>query len=110
MRSSQSSGSLSSVASSGGRTRVGKFELGRTLGEGNFAKVKFARNVESGEHVAIKILDKDKILKHKMIRQVIFLCVKSINLIFFVTKTQLILLIMLIFLISLMSSIILFLV
>ncbi|XP_004488520.1 CBL-interacting protein kinase 23 isoform X2 [Cicer arietinum] len=70
MRSSQSSGSLSSVASSGGRTRVGKFELGRTLGEGNFAKVKFARNVESGEHVAIKILDKDKILKHKMIRQI----------------------------------------
>ncbi|KAK4254574.1 hypothetical protein QN277_009937 [Acacia crassicarpa] len=55
---------------SSGRTRVGKFELGRTLGEGNFAKVKLARNVETGENVAIKIIDKDKILKHKMVRQI----------------------------------------
>ncbi|XP_076905632.1 CBL-interacting protein kinase 23-like [Bidens hawaiensis] len=52
------------------RTRVGRYELGRTLGEGTFAKVKFARNVESGEHVAIKILDKEKVLKHKMITQI----------------------------------------
>ncbi|XP_061338475.1 CBL-interacting serine/threonine-protein kinase 23 isoform X2 [Gastrolobium bilobum] len=55
---------------SGGRTRVGKYELGRTLGEGNFAKVKFARNTETGENVAIKILDKEKVLKHKMIGQI----------------------------------------
>jgi serine/threonine protein kinase len=55
---------------SGGRTRVGRYELGRTLGEGTFAKVKFARNVETGENVAIKILDKEKVLKHKMIAQV----------------------------------------
>ena len=53
------------------RTHVGKYELGRTLGEGNFAKVKFARNVDTGENVAIKILDKEKILKHKMIAQVL---------------------------------------
>ncbi|KAJ7947372.1 Non-specific serine/threonine protein kinase [Quillaja saponaria] len=52
------------------RTRVGKYELGRTLGEGNFAKVKFARNIQNGEHVAIKILDKEKVLKHKMIAQI----------------------------------------
>ncbi|KAF7842893.1 CBL-interacting serine/threonine-protein kinase 23-like [Senna tora] len=51
-------------------TRVGKYELGRTLGEGSFAKVKFARNVETGENVAIKILDKEKVLKHKMIAQI----------------------------------------
>uniref|UniRef100_A0A0D3GMC1 non-specific serine/threonine protein kinase n=3 Tax=Oryza TaxID=4527 RepID=A0A0D3GMC1_9ORYZ len=55
---------------SGGRTRVGRYELGRTLGEGTFAKVKFARNADSGENVAIKILDKDKVLKHKMIAQI----------------------------------------
>ncbi|XP_044496393.1 CBL-interacting serine/threonine-protein kinase 23 isoform X1 [Mangifera indica] len=55
---------------SGTKTRVGKYELGRTLGEGSFAKVKFARNVETGENVAIKILDKDKVLKHKMIGQI----------------------------------------
>lgn len=61
---------MSSRASSGSRTRVGKYELGRTLGEGTFAKVKFARNVDTGENVAIKILDKEKILKHKMIGQI----------------------------------------
>uniref|UniRef100_J3MIL3 non-specific serine/threonine protein kinase n=1 Tax=Oryza brachyantha TaxID=4533 RepID=J3MIL3_ORYBR len=55
---------------SGGRTRVGRYELGRTLGEGTFAKVKFARNVETGENVAIKILDKEKVLKHRMIAQI----------------------------------------
>nr|QSH71605.1 CBL-interacting protein kinase [Hedychium coronarium] len=53
-----------------GRTRVGKYELGRTLGEGNFAKVKFAKDVETGESVAIKIFDKDKILRHKMVGQI----------------------------------------
>ncbi|KAF3329556.1 CBL-interacting protein kinase 23 [Carex littledalei] len=54
----------------GGRTRVGKYELGRTLGEGTFAKVKFARNVDTQETVAIKILDKEKVLRHKMIGQI----------------------------------------
>ncbi|RWV85201.1 hypothetical protein GW17_00053022 [Ensete ventricosum] len=53
-----------------GRTRVGKYELGRTLGEGTFAKVKFAKNLDTGENVAIKIFDKDKILRHKMVGQV----------------------------------------
>ncbi|XP_074568160.1 CBL-interacting protein kinase 23-like isoform X2 [Curcuma longa] len=55
---------------SAGRTRVGKYELGRTLGEGTFAKVKFAKNVETGEGVAIKILDKEKILRHRMVGQI----------------------------------------
>lgn len=55
------------------KRRVGKYEMGRTIGEGTFAKVKFARNTETGEPVAIKILDKEKVLKHKMAEQVIFL-------------------------------------
>ncbi|KAL0363592.1 UNVERIFIED_CONTAM: CBL-interacting protein kinase [Sesamum calycinum] len=67
-RSSVGGGSGSGVNS--GRTRVGRYELGRTLGEGTFAKVKFARNLETGENVAIKILDKEKVLKHKMIGQI----------------------------------------
>ena len=50
--------------------KVGNYELGRTIGEGTFAKVKFAKNLESGEPVAIKILDREKILKHKMVEQV----------------------------------------
>ncbi|XP_059440198.1 CBL-interacting serine/threonine-protein kinase 23-like [Corylus avellana] len=61
---------MASRSSNGARTRVGRYELGRTLGEGNFAKVKFARNVVTGENVAIKILDKEKVLKHKMIGQI----------------------------------------
>lgn len=52
------------------RTRVGKYELGRTLGEGSFAKVKFARNVETGEFVAIKVLNREKVLRHKMIEHI----------------------------------------
>ena len=53
------------------KRRVGKYEVGRTIGEGTFAKVKFARNSESGESVALKILDKDKVLKHNMAVQVV---------------------------------------
>ncbi|MED6227696.1 CBL-interacting serine/threonine-protein kinase 23, partial [Stylosanthes scabra] len=56
-------------AANSGKTRVGKYDLGRTLGEGTFAKVKFAKNTVTGDNVAIKILDKEKILKHKMIDQ-----------------------------------------
>ncbi|KAF8398136.1 hypothetical protein HHK36_017062 [Tetracentron sinense] len=52
------------------KRRVGKYELGRTIGEGTFAKVKFARNFETGESVALKILDKEKVLKHKMAEQI----------------------------------------
>lgn len=62
-------------AATGSRTRVGRYELGRTIGEGSFAKVKFARNTETGENVAIKILDKEKVLKHKMIGQVSINCI-----------------------------------
>ncbi|XP_010275075.1 PREDICTED: CBL-interacting serine/threonine-protein kinase 23-like isoform X5 [Nelumbo nucifera] len=61
---------MTSRASSSSRTRIGKYDLGRTLGEGTFAKVKFARNAETGENVAIKILDKEKVLKHKMVGQI----------------------------------------
>ncbi|MED6160209.1 CBL-interacting serine/threonine-protein kinase 23 [Stylosanthes scabra] len=57
-------------ATNSGKTRVGKYDIGRTLGEGNFAKVKFAKNTVTGDNVAIKILDKEKILKHKMINQI----------------------------------------
>lgn len=49
---------------------VGKYEVGRTIGEGTFAKVKFARNTENNDPVALKILDKEKVLKHKMAEQI----------------------------------------
>ncbi|KAH0970325.1 hypothetical protein GBA52_022481 [Prunus armeniaca] len=50
--------------------KVGKYEVGRTIGEGTFAKVKFARNIETGESVAMKILAKSTILKHRMVDQI----------------------------------------
>ncbi|GKV06303.1 hypothetical protein SLEP1_g18204 [Rubroshorea leprosula] len=53
-----------------GTKKVGKYELGRTIGEGTFAKVKYARNMETGESVAVKILAKSTILKHRMVDQI----------------------------------------
>ncbi|PSS17329.1 CBL-interacting serine/threonine-protein kinase [Actinidia chinensis var. chinensis] len=50
--------------------KVGKYEVGRTIGEGTFAKVKFAQNTETGESVAMKVLDRTTILKHKMVDQI----------------------------------------
>ncbi|KAM5575220.1 CBL-interacting serine/threonine-protein kinase 8-like [Rosa sericea] len=50
--------------------KVGKYEIGRTIGEGTFAKVKFAQNTETGESVAMKIIDRSSIIKHKMVDQI----------------------------------------
>ncbi|KAA3476598.1 CBL-interacting serine/threonine-protein kinase 8-like [Gossypium australe] len=50
--------------------KVGKYEIGRTIGEGTFAKVKFAQNTETGESVAVKVLDRSTIIKHKMVDQI----------------------------------------
>ncbi|XP_021283891.1 CBL-interacting serine/threonine-protein kinase 8-like isoform X1 [Herrania umbratica] len=50
--------------------KVGKYEIGRTIGEGTFAKVKFAQNTETGESVAMKVLDRGTIIKHKMVDQI----------------------------------------
>ncbi|XP_075082061.1 CBL-interacting serine/threonine-protein kinase 1-like [Nicotiana tabacum] len=50
--------------------RVGKYDVGRTLGEGNFGKVKYARHVDSGQPFAIKILEKAPILDLNFIAQI----------------------------------------
>lgn len=50
--------------------KVGKYEVGRTIGEGTFAKVKFAINTETSECVALKVLAKDTVLRNKMVEQV----------------------------------------
>ncbi|PUZ73526.1 hypothetical protein GQ55_2G481100 [Panicum hallii var. hallii] len=49
---------------------VGNYELGRTIGEGTFAKVRIAKNMETGDHVAIKIIGKAKVQKHKLVEQI----------------------------------------
>ena len=82
-----------------GFKKVGKYEIGRTIGEGTFGKyvckhptpthcvpqnglwgciftislfprVKFAVNTETGDRVAIKILDKQKIIRQGMAEQI----------------------------------------
>lgn len=50
--------------------RIGKYEVGKTVGQGSFAKVKLAKNCETGQSVALKILNKDMVLKHKMTEQI----------------------------------------
>ncbi|KAJ3693202.1 hypothetical protein LUZ60_008682 [Juncus effusus] len=44
---------------------MGKYEIGRTLGEGSFGKVKFARQINTGQPFAVKILERDSILARK---------------------------------------------
>ncbi|XP_074282740.1 CBL-interacting serine/threonine-protein kinase 6-like [Silene latifolia] len=48
----------------------GKYELGRLLGQGTFARVYHARNVQTGKSVAMKVVGKDKVIKAKMMEQV----------------------------------------
>ncbi|KAJ6791628.1 CBL-interacting protein kinase 1-like [Iris pallida] len=53
-----------------GSVRLGKYEIGRTLGEGNFGKVKLARHVDTGRKFAVKILDRERILALKIHEQI----------------------------------------
>ncbi|KAG7609963.1 Protein kinase-like domain superfamily [Arabidopsis suecica] len=52
------------------RRWVGKYEVGRLIGECNFGKLRSAVDTETGDPVALMILDKDKVLKHKMAEQI----------------------------------------
>ncbi|WOH07426.1 hypothetical protein DCAR_0726856 [Daucus carota subsp. sativus] len=50
--------------------QVGRYELGRTLGEGNFGKVKYAKNLDSGQSFAVKILEKARIVDQRITDQI----------------------------------------
>ncbi|BFZ12240.1 hypothetical protein BsWGS_15283 [Bradybaena similaris] len=62
-----SSSLSSSTRVSSSRTRgndephIGKYRLIKTIGKGNFAKVKLAKHVPTGREVAIKIIDKTQL-------------------------------------------------
>eukprot|EP00755_Sulcionema_specki_P027986 Sspe_Gene.88907::Locus_60812_Transcript_1_1_Confidence_1.000_Length_991::g.88907::m.88907 len=49
--------------------RIGKYELGRTLGSGTFSKVKEGVDVETGVRYAVKIVDKALLTKGHMEQQ-----------------------------------------
>jgi 5'-AMP-activated protein kinase, catalytic alpha subunit len=49
---------------------MGRYEIGRLLGQGNFAKVYYARNLTSGQGVAIKVIDKDKVMRIGLMVQI----------------------------------------
>ncbi|KAI7735620.1 hypothetical protein M8C21_022331 [Ambrosia artemisiifolia] len=47
-----------------------RYELGKLLGHGNFAKVYHGRNVVTGMSVAVKVIDKKKVLKTGMMAHI----------------------------------------
>uniref|UniRef100_A0A0D9UY36 non-specific serine/threonine protein kinase n=1 Tax=Leersia perrieri TaxID=77586 RepID=A0A0D9UY36_9ORYZ len=49
---------------------MNRYELGRMLGQGTFAKVYHARSLASNQSVAIKVIDKEKVLRVGMIDQI----------------------------------------
>ncbi|KAL6839486.1 hypothetical protein ACP4OV_030756 [Aristida adscensionis] len=61
---------MAGAAGAGRKRRVGRYEVGRTIGQGTFAKVKFAVDADTGAAVAMKVLDKDAILTHRMLHQI----------------------------------------
>ncbi|ESW18853.1 hypothetical protein PHAVU_006G076200 [Phaseolus vulgaris] len=47
-----------------------RYELGRLLGQGTFGKVYYARSAITNQSVAIKMIDKDKIMKTGQVEQI----------------------------------------
>uniref|UniRef100_A0A8C6UDE2 non-specific serine/threonine protein kinase n=1 Tax=Neogobius melanostomus TaxID=47308 RepID=A0A8C6UDE2_9GOBI len=50
-----------SVATESDQPHIGNYRLLKTIGKGNFAKVKLARHVLTGKEVAVKIIDKTQL-------------------------------------------------
>ncbi|KHN38039.1 CBL-interacting serine/threonine-protein kinase 5 [Glycine soja] len=49
---------------------LNKYEMGRVLGQGNFAKVYHGRNLNTNESVAIKVIKKEKLKKERLVKQI----------------------------------------
>ncbi|GLG96658.1 Serine/threonine-protein kinase PLK4 [Gryllus bimaculatus] len=59
--SASSAGRVSSRSRTSDEPHIGKYKLLKTIGKGNFAKVKLAKHVPTGKEVAIKIIDKTQL-------------------------------------------------
>ncbi|MEQ2302599.1 MAP/microtubule affinity-regulating kinase 3 [Ameca splendens] len=55
---------------------VGNYRLLKTIGKGNFAKVKLARHILTGREVAIKIIDKTQLNPNSL--QKVLYCLQSL--------------------------------
>lgn len=53
-----------------GSVLMQKYEIGRMLGQGTFAKVYHARNLVTSQNVALKVIDKEKVLKVGLMDQI----------------------------------------
>ncbi|KAL9238544.1 hypothetical protein vseg_012948 [Gypsophila vaccaria] len=53
-----------------GNIIFGKYELGRQLGQGTFAKVYYGKNIVTHESVAIKVISKEQVRKAGMMEQI----------------------------------------
>uniref|UniRef100_A0A8C6LVP2 non-specific serine/threonine protein kinase n=1 Tax=Nothobranchius furzeri TaxID=105023 RepID=A0A8C6LVP2_NOTFU len=60
-----------SVSTTDDQPHVGNYRLLKTIGKGNFAKVKLARHVLTGKEVAVKIIDKAQ-LNSSSLQKVLF--------------------------------------
>ncbi|KAI3740163.1 hypothetical protein L2E82_30585 [Cichorium intybus] len=47
-----------------------RYEIGRLLGQGTFAKVYYARNLKTNQSVAVKVIDKEQVMKVGLIDQI----------------------------------------
>ncbi|RDX74249.1 CBL-interacting serine/threonine-protein kinase 25, partial [Mucuna pruriens] len=47
-----------------------KYEIGKLLGQGNFAKVYHGRNLSTNENVAIKVIKKERLQKERLVKQI----------------------------------------
>lgn len=52
------------------RKQVGEYYLGRTIGEGSYGKVKYGQHAQTGEAVAIKVLNKKALIQEDMVEQI----------------------------------------
>uniref|UniRef100_A0A8B9RHI0 non-specific serine/threonine protein kinase n=1 Tax=Astyanax mexicanus TaxID=7994 RepID=A0A8B9RHI0_ASTMX len=76
-RSTRSSGRNRNSGSSGSEEQhphVGNYRLLKTIGKGNFAKVKLARHILTGREVAIKIIDKTQLNPTSLQKVRIYMC------------------------------------
>ncbi|EEC75223.1 hypothetical protein OsI_11492 [Oryza sativa Indica Group] len=53
-----------------GNILMKRYEIGKLLGQGSFAKVYHGRNIKNSQSVAIKVIDKEKILKCELMDQI----------------------------------------